>query len=144
MMSEPQARANVELAVQQLAIAICDNDRLKALEAENEGLREQLARLKSALTYDGAWMAFPLTRSEEVVLRTLYRRPMVSHDQLHAALYAARPDCDQPESENIVAVVISNIRRKFPMITIENVRGRGYRLPEASREWIKARIADAA
>jgi DNA-binding response OmpR family regulator len=133
-----QARADVDRAVMRLASVMSGR---ADLEDEITMLRERIKQLTALLVYDGAMRTLPISAKEEIVLRLLYKRPVATHEQIHEMLYGGTPDCERPASANIVSVYVYNLRHKLP-ITIENVRGCGYRLPSASRSWIKDQLLE--
>lgn len=111
------------------------------LRDEVAELRERVRLLEAALV--GEWLPpreWHLTRSEAQIFWLLARREFISREQLVTALYAARPDKDQPVAK-IVDVHICKMRRKLDPLGahIETVYGRGYALRD--RQFWLARAA---
>ena len=80
-----------------------------------------------------------LTQTEYHVLRVLRRNKLVSHGMAYNALYAGRPECDQPGS-NIVSMYISRLRTKLRHYKIEigTAQGRGHYLTSENKAKLDA------
>lgn len=104
--------------------------------AENELLRERVRQLETALIGDGALPPnLPhLTPSQEIVLRLLMGHDLVSRDMLMAALYDHRRR--EMAGEETALVFLKQLRARLKPLGIEirNDYGRGWFLPNASRE----------
>lgn len=110
------------------------DDYVIALEAENDALRDRLAMLEEAM---GLRIETPLmlglTGHEAKLFGILLKRDLVTKEAAMVAIYG-----DQPNSEveiKIVDVFVCKARKKLKPydIEIETVRGRGYRMPAASK-----------
>ena len=107
-----------------------------ALEAENELLREKVIALEEIL---GLRIETPLvlglTSHEAKMFGILLKREIVTKEAAMAALYGDRPNGDGEVEIKIVDVFVYKARKKLKpfQIEIETVRGRGYRMPAASK-----------
>lgn len=116
-----------------------------ALEAENEQLREKVARLEETL---GVRIETPLvlglTGQEARVFGILLKRELVTKQQAMDVLYGERPDGDEAEIK-IVDVFVCKLRKKLEPyeIAIETVWGRGYRIPAQSKTAALALLEEA-
>lgn len=112
--------------------------RLEAVEAENELLREQVARLQELL---GITMKAPielgLTPSEAGVFGVLMARDFVTKDMVMSSIY--RSGAKDEAQIKIVDVFVCKIRRKLKpfKINITTVWGQGYRITAAEKRRIK-------
>lgn len=111
-----------------------------ALREENDELREHIRQLTEQLA--STKFAFPrdlgLTPTQEVVLRHLLTRDVITRRSTMLLLYSDR--ADDVLGENNIDVHISRIRQKLGPsgIQIENVWGRGWRV--VNREAVAARF----
>lgn len=107
------------------------DDRVAALEAENERLRDEIEMLREALiSPDYMPLEFCLTGKEAAVLGHLLARDLGTKRSIMAALYAVHADGDEPEIK-IVDVFVCKLRKKVLPFGIEiGTRwGEGYFLP---------------
>lgn len=113
--------------------------RLEAVEAENELLREQVARLEGLM---GITMKAPielgLTPHEAGVFGVLMARDMVTKDMVMAAIY--RNGAKDEAEIKIVDVFVCKIRKKLKPFGIEiaTIWGQGYRLTPAEKQKVRA------
>jgi DNA-binding response OmpR family regulator len=128
-------------------------DRVQELERELEkaqdkilNLTEQIEILKSQLVdtdngFYGLALRHGLTHAHTTILRLLFKRPGVvaTKEQLLVGLYAHRPDHVWGDGKTL-EVHVCRIRKKMPPDSIETFWGRGYRLTEVGRAWIKAEL----
>lgn len=80
-----------------------------------------------------------LTKREDLVLRSLLKRPLATKEQVMSDAYADLYDLgDEPEIK-IVAVFVCKIRKKMKPfgLTIETQFGVGYRVPPETRQAIR-------
>lgn len=129
-----------------------DRQRIEALEAENDDLRERLAQME-ARVFGIGWrppMEFMLTSKEGAIVATLLAHPEgCSKPQLLDALYAHLPNADEPEIK-IIDVFICKARKKLKPygLEIETMWGAGYRFAAASiealRNWGQPKADEAA
>lgn len=111
------------------------DDYVMALEAENEALRDKLARLEETL---GIRIETPLvlrlTGQEAKVFGILFKRELVTKVQALDVLYGHLPEQDEAEIK-IVDVFVCKMRKKLKPfeIDIETVWGQGYRMPAQSK-----------
>lgn len=117
--------------------------RIEALEAEIERLRDQLDAARAALgAHIEPWFGLGLTAHESLAFGALYKRDMLTKDQLVHAIYASRTD-DPPEIK-IIDVLIYKIRKKImPFgIQIQTVWGQGYRMDPLSKQKAASFVAE--
>lgn len=111
--------------------------RIDALEAENDELRERIRQLERTFL-NTEWtppVELGLTIGEARIVGMLaVREEATTKDMFMTALYGLRPDSDQVEPK-IIDVFVCKARRKLARYGIEigTVWGRGYIMPEASR-----------
>lgn len=105
------------------------------LHRENVELRHKLDSLLAELERRGEPLPCNLTASEEIIARMLRSRSpgLVTREALHAALYAFRPESQEPTLQN-VDVLLSHARKRLVAvgITIDNEWGRGWKMSRAS------------
>jgi two-component system OmpR family response regulator len=109
--------------------------RLRALNRRANGVASAVLRLgdvaldtrSGRVTVQG--QAVALTSHEYKVLDYLMHRPdvVVSRSDLIAHIYAQ----DFERDSNTIEVFVGRLRKKLPQLTIEAVRGLGYRLLQA-------------
>lgn len=120
--------------------------RLKALEAENDRLRDELDMLRSTFGVEPVvWPAeWRLTGKEGSVFGALMARDTCTKNQLMAALY--QPGADHEPEIKIIDVFVCKLRKKLrPFgIEIETVWGLGYRMGPAAKAAAKAQMAGQA
>lgn len=110
--------------------------RLETVEAENEMLRERVARLETLLGWRApAPIGFGFTGSEAKVFGTLMKRDIATKDFIAAALYSER--ADGGAEIKIVDVFICKMRRKLrpfsiPIETVWGVATGSHRTPRQS------------
>ena len=107
---------------------------VERLKAENEELREQVRQLKAVIEPDLPLpIEWPLTRTQQRVLRMLVARPVVTRRTIMAGLYSDRAD---GRGERVPDVVIHYLRRKLSPfgVAIETVPNRGWSLAPEWRE----------
>lgn len=107
-------------------------DELRSLREENESLRERVRQMRDELASPDLVVprALRLTPSEEIVFRHLLTRDLASRRSIAMALWSDRSG-DEPD-EVIISVHICRLRRKLraERVTIENVWGRGWSIPD--------------
>lgn len=111
-------------------------DAIARMQDEIAELRERVRLLEAALV--GEWAPpteWHLTRSESQVFRFLMRRERASRQAICTALFALRPDKDQP-CDKIVDVHICRLRRKLDPfgVKIETIWGQGFALRDR-QQW---------
>jgi len=122
---------------------------LAAAKAEIERLENENYTLRDSLRYftgqNDIWPFAVGTASEDRVLRVLYKRAPqgATKEQIYLALYADRHDCDLPDRDKIVDVFVCKLRKKLPQGSIETLWGRGYRLTDIGREFVRGKIEEA-
>ena len=117
-----------------------DDHRISDLQDQVDCLSEQLRITREALLGldDDRWDGFHgrFTRTQELILRTLYvRQQIVSRQAMYTSLYSDRLDADWPEPR-VLDVMISNLRRKLPKGSIETSWGRGWGLTQIGINWV--------
>lgn len=116
--------------------------RLEAVEAENDLLREKIARLESLL---GMRMVSPiefgLTGSEARVFGVLMNRDLATRDAMMTALYANKADDDEAEIK-IVDVFVCKMRKKLKPFGIQiGIQwGQGYYLTPVMKDKVRAML----
>lgn len=118
--------------------------RVEALEARNERLLEQIARLEAALGLDlVAPLGWGLTVQEGRLLGALVSRDVVTKDAGMAALYRDFGK-DEPDPK-ILDVFICKMRPKLRRagVEIETVWGVGYRIAAEGRQVVRAAMPGA-
>jgi DNA-binding response OmpR family regulator len=121
------------------------DDYVMALEAENEQLREKIARLEETLgTRIETPMVLRLTGQEAKMFGILLKRELVTKQQALDVLYGHLPPEDEAEAK-IVDVFVCKMRKKLTpwQIEIETVWGRGYRMPAQSKAAAAALLEQA-
>lgn len=113
--------------------------RAALLEDENETLRERVRQLEAELAdVEFVPVEWGLTASEATVLGVLVNRDVAGKDAILAGLY--RDIGKDVADEQIVDVYISKLRRKLNPygVEIKTWHGRGWRLDERWREYLRA------
>lgn len=109
------------------------------LRAENDELRERIRQLEESLI-DKAEIphCFGLTVSQARLLAFLLKRESAYLESIRVALFGA--SVGEPQSANLVSVMICKIRQKLrPFgVEIKTIWGRGYFLPAESKAKIRA------
>lgn len=125
-----------------------------AAPLEVQRLRDRVAELEAAL---GQTECFPVAllpravigRNSRVlcskVLGLLLARKVVPACAAYAVIYGARPECDQPQSENVIRVAVSALRKALAPygVTITHEHGAGYTMPDRAKRIVRAVMADA-
>lgn len=117
------------------------NARLEAVEAENELLREQVARLERALIGDKRMpYQLGLTSSEAIVCGILYTRTFATKDTIMAGLY--RNLGKEEADPKIADVFVHKIRKKVKKFGIEILTrwGQGYEMQAEAKKIIAVMI----
>ncbi|QYJ00776.1 winged helix-turn-helix domain-containing protein [Thalassovita mediterranea] len=112
-----------------------DRERIDALEAENDELRERISQLEAEL-YGDDWCCpvdFRLTRAEALLLSLLVKNERMSKELAHRAL------CDRQGADTepkIVDVFICKARKKLAPfgVHIHTLWGTGYYLDAETRQ----------
>ncbi len=116
-----------------------DRERIAALEAEVDDLREQIRLLLAGGVQE--WrppLEFGLTGSEAAVLRALVGHDgVLTKQRMMDLVYADRPN-DEPQSK-IIDVFVCKLRRKLKPYALEigTVWGQGYQMDRVSAERLK-------
>ena len=107
---------------------------LEYLQEENAILREQVARLRKALSPLRSVAFFKLSKSEERIFSILLRQGYVSRSSILDFLYLER-DEDEPY-EKILDVFVCRLRKKLGKygISVQTVWGQGYALTKQMRQ----------
>jgi DNA-binding response OmpR family regulator len=115
-------------------------ERIDYLEAENAGLRQQLAIAVADDFVLRCHDTFRLTLSESRILHLLVRRAQVAKASMYEALYGERIAGPEPK---ILDVLVHRIRRKLEPheVVVETVTGVGYRLAPDMRAKIEALLS---
>lgn len=134
---------NVEADLKNREIAMLRGE-LDRVKDENDMLRQRIAEF---FGLDTPWpkdvLGFRLTPIEEKFLRVLAKRDFGSKEMLYSAIYDDRVfDEDLPDPK-IIDVKICHLRKKLPSDAIETIWGRGYRLTDAGKAWLKAKLEGA-
>ena len=113
--------------------------RIDALEAENDELRERVRQLEEEASVVSAWRApleFGLTPAEEKILAALMSRDMATKVYLHQALADASGFC--AAEIKIVDVYICKLRKKLnPFgVPVQTHWGRGYSISNQARDML--------
>lgn len=112
-----------------------------SLRRENDMLHARVMELERLLKDADAPVpvAWGLSKPEEKILQVMVALPLATYDAIYDALYWDRRD-NMPD-QSIVKVYVCKMRPKLARhgIEIENVWGRGYRLPEAQRQELRKR-----
>ncbi|WP_024517022.1 hypothetical protein [Bradyrhizobium sp. Tv2a-2] len=116
-------------------------DELSRLRIEVEALRDRVAQLEGIIGIGVDELGLlkrvipDITVMESKILNMVRARGAVPRGVLYDALYAARPDCDQPGGKGI-EVAMMRVRRKIaPLgLTITTYCGSGYVMAEADRK----------
>lgn len=126
--SIPIARSNSEGIIQNLR---------NQLSLANE----KISQLEKALSPEGGFFIFKLTKTQEMILSVLYRRQYVSVDTIEMILYNDEKDV----KSNIVKVYICQMRKKLkPLgIKISTKWAVGYYLTENDKAKIKRVMGEA-
>lgn len=106
----------------------------KAVERENEELRERILQLESLLHSHGNLPSqLQLTAKEEAIVTLLLDRDSITKEQAMIHLYSDR--IDAPPNNKIIDIFICKIRAKIESfgINIETLWGRGYTMPPDSK-----------
>lgn len=76
-----------------------------------------------------------LSKTQAIILRMLRHRDWVPYDAMHYVIYSDRPEPDDYDHNN-VSVQVCHLRRKLRAIgvTVENIWGRGARIPPDSKK----------
>lgn len=112
------------------------DQRIAALENENDELRERVRQLEIEVFGAGTWhcpVEFRLTPSEQKILTALVARERCSKEFLH--LSTAKPG-EHPEAAlKIIDVWVCRIRKKIEPfgLGIQTLWGTGYTLSDADR-----------
>lgn len=100
---------------------------------------DRLAEIDAALK-DDSWIPseWDLTRTEAQIFNVLARRSLTTKESLHTIIYG--DDADGGADPKIFDIYISKMRPKLARvgITIETVRGQGYRFDDKSRAIVAA------
>jgi two-component system cell cycle response regulator CtrA len=121
------------------------DDRIAALEAYSERLRDRIDALEAALGMTiTPWVGLGLTPTEARLFGLLVSREQATKAQMLAAI--EKPGADDAPEIKIVDVLVCKVRKKIALfgLSIETVWGHGYRMPPLSRERAKALIERAA
>lgn len=114
-------------------------ERVEELEAENENLRAAM-RNELRAAFPPEWKLQPM---QTAILALLVRRGRVSHQQLHAHLYADRPDGGEDISIETFKVHICRLRKRLGCPEgIVSIHGVGYRLTGELRARLLPYIED--
>ena len=118
------------------------DQKIAELEAQIEDLKCANDDLKRAAGIDAGFEGFPkLTPSEARILANLAIRGVRSHEAIYAAVYW---DTRDPPVVNSISVHMVKLRRKLKSRGIQIIThfGRGYELPDASRQIVLAAMRD--
>jgi two-component system cell cycle response regulator CtrA len=111
--------------------------RISNLEAELERAQDRIQAMEDTFGLNDAchyaWLG--LTAFESRILAILVRNTMATRDQIMFALYEGRPEAYDRDPK-ILDVYCCHLRKKLAPIgvTIENVWGRGKRIPPADKD----------
>lgn len=111
-----------------------DDEYVKAIEVENEQLRERVWQLEEICGMAlNAPLELGLTPNEARLFGLLYKSELVTKAGAMVALYSDRPN-EEPEIK-IIDVFICKVRKKIERfgIEIETIWGLGYRMSPAAK-----------
>lgn len=107
-------------------------------------IAEEVARIERELMQT-AWIPsdWRMTEKQKIILNALVDRPIVSRRAIFTILYGDRPD-GGPD-DKIIDVYLFHIRKRMEALgfTIINEWGRGWRLPDEARVYLKSLDAEA-
>lgn len=113
--------------------------RERALQDRVEELEEEVRQLRRLAfgTAEQTPVEWRLSQNEERIVLALLAVPLASRERLEAALHW---DQNIPRSESCMSVTLMKARRKLQRhgFTIENIWGRGWRIPDVQRAAIKS------
>jgi len=119
------------------------NDRIEALEIENEALRAKLAAWEASATVNQYQTELGLTAKEAAVLSLLVQRRRVERMQAYAAVFE-QLNGDGP-SLKIVDVFVCKLRKKLRAIglnpTIKSIWGVGHEITPETIAAIEQRLS---
>lgn len=114
--------------------------------AECIRLQDRIAELEELLGMDDfANPELNWTTTERKVAGLFARRAFWTKEALYVALYAERPDVDQPQTREITAIWAHKLRKRLRLhdITLRTAWGIGFWLDAADQQKLRALILPA-